>query len=240
MTGRVLVVEDEVLLRGALRASLRARGFTVEEAADGAAALVSVAAGRAEVVLLDLGLPDRDGAEVLADIRATSSVPVIVLTARDQPSEKVALLEAGADDYVTKPFDTDELAARIRVALRRSTAPPVLPPVVEVGDLRIDLTRRMVTRAGEKVALTRTELGLLEVLVRQPGRLLTHDVLLQAVWGPTYSTESNYLRTYVAQLRKKLGDVAASPRLIATEPGVGYRWVAEPAGASGTVEPVAP
>jgi two-component system, OmpR family, KDP operon response regulator KdpE len=224
----ILVVDDEAPLRRALTTSLQARGFDVVQASTGEQAVLLTADRRPDLVLLDLGLGDIEGVEVLNRIRSFGATPVIVLTARHTQSDKVALLDAGADDYVTKPFDTEELLARIRAALRRvpEGATPS-PPVVESGDLVIDLPRRLVTRAGERVPLTPTELGLLEVMAMNPGRLLTHDFLLRQVWGPGYATESNYLRTYVGQLRKKLGDNAASPRFIATEPGVGYRWLVE-------------
>ena len=222
----VLIVDDERPLRRALRTSLQARDLEVTEVDRGGDAGVAVADRNFDLVVLDLGLPDLDGIEVLRRIRSFSEVPIIVVTARDDRTQKVALLDAGADDYVTKPFDTEELLARMRAAMRRRPVDgPPRDPVIEVDDLRIDLTRRLVTIGGERVGLTRTELGLLEALATNPGRLLTHDVLLRKVWGPGYGTESNYLRTYVGQLRKKLGDDAASPRLIATEPGVGYRWL---------------
>jgi two-component system KDP operon response regulator KdpE len=183
---------------------------------------------RPDVVLLDLGLPDLDGIEVLRRLRAFSDVPVIVLTARDDQSEKVRSLDAGADDYVTKPFDTEELLARIRAALRRVPPAATIPPVVRIAELEleIDVARRLVTQDGKPVHLTRTELMLLEELMRHPGKLLTQEFLLHQVWGSGYGTESNYLRVYIAQLRKKLGDDATRPRLIQTEPGIGYRWIA--------------
>ena len=222
----VLIVDDERPLRRALRTSLQARDLEVTEVDRGGDAVVAVADRNFDLVVLDLGLPDLDGIEVLRRIRSFSEVPIIVVTARDDRTQKVALLDAGADDYVTKPFDTEELLARMRAAMRRRPVDgPPRDPVIEVDDLRIDLTRRLVTIGGERVGLTRTELGLREALATNPGRLLTHDVLLRKVWGPGYGTESNYLRTYVGQLRKKLGDDAASPRLIATAPGVGYRWL---------------
>jgi two-component system KDP operon response regulator KdpE len=151
---------------------------------------------------------------------------VIVLTAHHEQSEKIRALDAGADDYVTKPFDIEELLARIRATLRRTPGTPATNAIVRIDDVEIDLARRRVTRAGEPVHLTRTELALLEMLVRNPGKLLTQELLLREVWGPEYGTESNYLRVYVGQLRKKLGDDAARPRLILTEPGIGYRWIA--------------
>jgi two-component system KDP operon response regulator KdpE len=227
----VLVVEDDAALRRALGLSLRSRGIDVLDAATGADALVVVAEQRADLVVLDLGLPDRDGIEVLTEIRRFSEVPVIVLTARDRQSDKVRVLDAGADDYVTKPFDPEELLARIRAALRRRpSAANAEVSHVQAGDLDIDLVRRRVTRVGEPVHLTRTELALLELLARNPGKLLTQEYLLREVWGAGYGTEANYLRVYIGQLRKKLGDDATNPRLILTEPGIGYRWIAaEPA-----------
>jgi two-component system KDP operon response regulator KdpE len=222
----ILLIEDDPALRRALRTTLRSREFEVLEAATGEAALVVAADGRPDVVLLDLGLPDLDGLDVLRRLRTFSDVPVIVLTARDEQSEKVRSLDAGADDYVTKPFDTEELLARIRAALRRVPQAVAQPAVFRIEDLEIDLARRLVTRGSEPVHLTRTELTLLEQLARHPGKLLTQEYLLREVWGPGYGTESNYLRVYVGQLRKKLGDDATRPRLIATEPGIGYRWIA--------------
>lgn len=226
--GRILVVDDEAPLRRALSTSLRARGHDVTEASSGEQAVVVVADRACDLVVLDLGLGDIEGLEVLQRIRSFSPVPVIVLTARHTQADKVALLDAGADDYVTKPFDTEELLARIRAALRRRPDPATDTPArVDLDGVVIDLSLRLVTVDGERVALTPTELSMLEVMVANAGRLLTHDFLLRQVWGPGYGQESNYLRTYVGQLRKKLGDDAASPRFIATEPGVGYRWLAE-------------
>jgi two-component system KDP operon response regulator KdpE len=153
-------------------------------------------------------------------------MPVIVLTAHHEQAEKIRALDTGADDYVTKPFDTEELFARVRAALRRAPHAATAESLIRIDDLEIDLARRLVTRNGEQVHLTRTELSLLEILVRHPGKLLTQELLLREVWGPEYGTESNYLRVYIGQLRKKLGDDAAHPRLILTEPGIGYRWIA--------------
>jgi two-component system KDP operon response regulator KdpE len=223
----VLVVEDDAPLRRALRTSLRARDLEVHETASGEEAVVVAADRRPDIVLLDLGLPGIDGIETLHRLRTFTDVPVIVLTARDRAADKVAALDAGADDYVTKPFDTDELLARVRAALRRSPQPETGPTVVRADGLEVDLVQRRVRRGDEPVHLTRTELALLEVLVRNPGKLLAHDYLLRQVWGQGYSSQSNYLRVYVRQLRRKLGDDAANPRLILTEPGIGYRWIAE-------------
>jgi len=223
---RVLIVDDEAPLRRALSTSLRARGYDVSGVTGGEQAVVSVADKTTDLVLLDLGLGDMEGLDVLKRIRSMSELPVIVLTARDTQADKVALLDAGADDYVTKPFDTEELLARIRAAFRRKPEGVVVPTLITRDGVLIDLGRRLVTVNGERVPLTPTELALLEVMASHSGRLLTHDFLLRQVWGPGYGTESNYLRTYVGQLRKKLRDDAASPRFIVTEPGIGYRWIA--------------
>ena len=193
----VLVIEDDPSLRRALRTSLRARAFDVLESATGEEGLVLVADGRADVVLLDLGLPDLDGIEVLRRMRSFSDVPVVVLTARDRQQDKIGALDAGADDYVTKPFDIEELLARVRAVLRRVPHASSTPAVVRVDDLEIDLARRQVRLDGEAVHLTNTELALLEQLVTHPGKLLTQEYLLREVWGRGYGTESNYLRVYV-------------------------------------------
>ena len=219
------MVEDDGPLRRALRVSLKARGFEVLEATSGEDAVVRAADGAADAVLLDLGLPDIDGVDVLTRVRTFSEVPIIVLTARDRQAEKVRALDAGADDYVTKPFDVEELLARLRAALRRRPEPTPAATIVRAGGVEVDLVRRLVTVDGVPVHLTRTELALLEHLVLSPGKLLTHAELLRSVWGQGYGEESQYLRVYVAQLRRKLGDEAASPRLILTEPGIGYRWI---------------
>jgi two-component system KDP operon response regulator KdpE len=222
----VLVVEDDTALRRALGLSLRSRGIEVLDVASGEQALVVAADARADLVVLDLGLPDMDGVDVLKRLRSFSDVPVIVLTVRDRQAEKIRVLDAGADDYVTKPFDPEELLARVRAALRRRPSGAAALGVVQVEDLEIDLARRLVSRDGEQVHLTRTELHLLELLVQNPGKLLTQEYLLREVWGAGYGTETNYLRVYIGQLRKKLGDDATRPRMILTEPGIGYRWIA--------------
>jgi two-component system KDP operon response regulator KdpE len=224
----VLVIDDEAPLRRALRTSLTAREYRVVEAATGESGVMAAADRGPDLVILDLGLPDIDGLDALRRIRTFADMPVIVLTARDRQSEKVDALDAGADDYVTKPFDPEELFARMRAALRRRpNAPAAVPPVVRFGELEVDLARQLVRRNGELVLLTGTERRILELLVTNPGRLLTQGFVLREVWGPRYGTQSNYLRTFVGQLRKKLGDQAAHPRFILTEPGIGYRWIAE-------------
>jgi len=223
----VLVVDDEVPIVRALKTSLQARGYQALAAHNGQTALSLLAANPIDVVILDLGLPDMDGLEVLKRIRAFSEVPVIVLTVRDSQSGKVAALDEGADDYVTKPFGMDEVLARMRAALRRSAPddPPI--PLRNFGEIQVDLSKKLVTRRGEQVRLTKTEYLLLETLVTNPGKLLTHRWLLGAVWGPGYDRESQYLRVFVGQLRKKLEKDASNPRLILTEPGLGYRWAPE-------------
>ncbi len=221
----VLVIEDDTSLRRALRTSLKARGFEVLESPNAQEGLVLVADDRPDVVLLDLGLPDIDGIEALRRMRSFSDVPVVVLTARDRQQDKIEALDAGADDYVTKPFDVEEVLARVRAVLRRVPQASSAPAVVQVDGLEIDLVRKQVRLDGDVVHLTKTELALLEQLATQPGKLLTHEYLLRQVWGRGYGSESNYLRVYVGQLRRKLGDDAANPRLIVTEPGIGYRWI---------------
>ncbi len=222
---RVLVVDDEAALARALSINLRARGFEVATAADGRTALDLVARFHPEVVVLDLGLPDLDGLDVLEGIRGWSPVPVLVLSARTTGDEKVEALDRGADDYVTKPFDMNELLARIRAAARRGslTGSPGAPDTVDVGTFAVDLAAGRVVRAGEAVRLTPTEYHLLEVLARNVGRLVTQQQLLQEVWGPGYEKETHYLRVYVAQLRRKLEPDPAHPRHLVTEPGLGYR-----------------
>jgi two-component system, OmpR family, KDP operon response regulator KdpE len=219
---KVLLVDDDATLRSALGIGLRAAGHEVLIAADGRTALQAAQEDRPDVVVLDLGLPDLSGIDVLRRLRAWSTMPVVVLSARAESIEKVEALDLGADDYVTKPFGMEELLARIRAAARRAGSDV---PVLAAGDLVIDLPARRVTRHGEVVRLTPTEWGLLEQLVRTPGRLVSQRDLLHEVWGPAYDNETNYLRVYVGALRKKLEDDPSAPRHLITEPGMGYRFV---------------
>ena len=219
---KVLLVDDDATLRQTLSIGLRAEGHEVILAADGRTALQAVTEDQPDLLVLDLGLPDLSGVEVLRELRTWSRLPVVVLSARDGSHDKVEALDLGADDYVTKPFGTDELLARIRAAGRRAGSDV---PVVEAGSLTIDLPARQVTRDGAVVRLTPTEWRLLEALVRRPGRLVSQRDLLHEVWGPSYDRETNYLRVYVAGLRKKLEDDPAAPRHLVTEAGIGYRFV---------------
>jgi two-component system KDP operon response regulator KdpE len=225
MMTRVLVVDDEAGLRRALAANLRARGYEVDLATTGEEALALAARGHPDVVILDLGLPGIDGVEVVRGLRGWSGVPILILSARDSEPAKVAALDAGADDYVTKPFGMDELLARVRAAARRAT-PADEAPVVETEHFRIDLSTKQVTNPGGPVRLTPTEWHLLEVLVRNAGKLVGHRQLLQEVWGPQYGVETNYLRVHIANLRRKLEPDPSRPRYLLTEPGMGHRFVA--------------
>jgi two-component system KDP operon response regulator KdpE len=222
---RILVVDDDRALLRAMRINLAARGYTVDLAPDGATALALAAAQHPDLVIVDLGLPDMDGVDVIEGIRGWLPVPVIVLSARHLEQSKVRALDAGADDYVTKPFGMDELMARVRAALRRA-APPVAAtsPVVTTAAFTVDLAARKVTRDGADVRLTPTEWHLLEALIRNPGRLVSQRQLLQEIWGPKYESETNYLRVYMAQLRAKLEPTPSHPRHLITEPGMGYRF----------------
>jgi two-component system KDP operon response regulator KdpE len=224
---RVLVVDDDASLARALAITLSARGYEVETAPDGASALATAARKPPDAVVLDLGLPDLDGVDVVTALRGWSRAPVIVLSARDEQSQKVAALDAGADDYITKPFGMDELLARVRAAVRRGADAPEHAPVVTTPSFTVDLAMRRVTTADGEVRLTPTEWSVLEVLVRHRGKLVGRQQLLREVWGPAYSTETNYLRVYLAQLRRKLEPDPAHPRHLLTEPGVGYRFVTD-------------
>lgn len=222
---RLLIVEDEPALRRALVINLKARGYEVDDVGDGAAALRAAAATPPDLVVLDLGLPDIDGTEVITGLRGWTGVPIIVLSARDAQSQKVQALDVGADDYMTKPFGMDELTARIRAALRRAEATdPASDPVVTTASFTLDLAAKRALRRGQEVRLTPTEWHLVELLVRHPGALVPSSQLLAEVWGPSYTTETNYLRVYFAQLRRKLEDTPSLPRHFITEPGLGYRF----------------
>lgn len=227
MTERVLIVDDDAQILRALSTGLRASGYEVLVAPDGRTALDAAATGAPDVVLLDLGLPDFDGSEVIRRLRSWSEVPVIILSVRESQEDKVRALDLGADDYVTKPFAMDELLARMRAVARRART-DAAPPVLRFGELELDLGRELVTIGGEAIRLTPIEHKLLNALASNPGKLLTHRWLLQKVWGPGYGTESHYLRVFIRQLRQKLGDDPAKARYIVTEPGLGYRWRPEP------------
>ncbi|ANZ38307.1 DNA-binding response regulator [Lentzea guizhouensis] len=222
---KVLVVDDEPQIVRALRINLSARGYEVLTAPDGATALRLAADGRPDVVVLDLGLPDMDGTDVIAGLRGWTTLPIIVLSARTDSHDKVDALDAGADDYVTKPFGMDELLARLRAAVRRSAVTgPEDEPVVTTASFTVDLAAKRVLKDGQEVHLTPTEWGLLEVLARNAGKLVAQKQLLRDVWGPAYEKETHYLRVYLAQLRRKLEPEPARPRHLLTEPGMGYRF----------------
>lgn len=225
----VLVVEDEPQMAKFLRASLSAENYRVVEARSGAEALSLARSHNPDVVLLDLGLPDMDGMDVTAQLREWSDVPILVISARGREDDKVRALDAGADDYLTKPFGVSELMARIRVARRRKerTALGRVDPVITVGELSIDLDKRVVSSSGKEVHLTPNEYKLFAVLMKNAGKVLTHRQLLKDVWGPSYASQTQYLRVYMAQLRHKLERDAARPRHLVTEPGVGYRLKVE-------------
>ncbi len=221
---RVLVVDDEPQIRRALATNLKARDYQVDLAATGEEALTLAAEHHPDVVILDIGLPGIDGIEVVRGLRGWTAVPIIMLSVREGEADKVAALDAGADDYVTKPFGMNELLARLRAALRRAT-PADEEPVVSTDDFVIDLVTKRVTREGDEVHLTPTEWGLIEVLVHNEGKLVAQRQLLQEVWGPAYEKETNYLRVYMAGLRRKLEPDPSRPRYLITEPGMGYRFV---------------
>jgi two-component system, OmpR family, KDP operon response regulator KdpE len=219
----ILVVDDEPQILRGLRTNLRARGYEVITAADGEAALATAARERPDIAIVDLGLPGIDGVEVIRGIRAWSTMPVLVLSARDQEHDKVLALDAGADDYVTKPFGMDELLARLRAAERR-LHPSKEEPVVTTDAFTVDLGAARVSTSDGDVRLTPTEWHLVEILVRNPGKLVSQRQLLHEVWGPQYQDETNYLRVYLAQIRRKLEPDPAKPRFFITEPGMGYRF----------------
>lgn len=223
---RVLVVDDDSQILRAVRTTLLARGYAVATASSGETALNMLKEDVWDLVLLDLGLPGIGGQEVIQRLRTWSEVPVLVLSVRDAQTDKIQALEAGADDYITKPFAAGELVARMRAVQRRS-APEVSPPILSFGELEIDLSRQLVLLNGRALHLTPTEYRLLEAMAARPGKLLTHRWLLNHVWGPGYEGEAHYLRVFVRQLRRKLDDDSTDPRWIGTEPGIGYRWLAE-------------
>lgn len=222
----VLVIDDEVQIRRLLRVTLEGNDFRVCDAATGNQGLIEAAQCRPDVVLLDLGLPDMDGVAVLKRLREWSRVPVVILSVRDREQDKIAALDNGADDYVTKPFGTGELLARVRVALRHAQ-PAADITVFRAGDLQVDLTSRVVTLKGKEVKLTATEYSLLRLLVQHAGKVLTHRHILREVWGPNYTEQTHYLRVYMGHLREKLEADPARPSLLITEPGVGYRLLVE-------------
>lgn len=224
MRPRILLIEDDQQIRRFLRASLGTQGYELLEAESGREGLALAAAQVPEVILLDLGLPDMEGIEVIQQVRSWSQVPIIILSARDQEREKVATLDAGADDYLTKPFGMGELLARIRVALRRSQAgEPTKETVFRLGKITVDLEKRRVFRAGEEVHLTPIEYKLLTTLIKHRGKVVTHRQLLKEVWGPSHVDQHPYLRIFILHLRRKLEDNPARPVYLLTDPGVGYR-----------------
>ena len=223
-----IIVEDEKQIRRFLRTSLEAEGFVVHEAETGKQALIEAATRKPDLLILDLGLPDMDGLDVIRDIRSWTALPIIVLSARTRESEKIDALDAGADDYLTKPFGVGELMARVRVALRRRASAGTAGQEIRefrFGDVRVDLINRQIYRAEQQIHLTAIEYRLLTVLIRNAGRVLTHRQLLKEVWGPPHVEDSHYLRTYMAHLRQKLEADPAQPRYLITETGVGYRLV---------------
>lgn len=228
MSERVLVVDDDAQMLRAVTNALSVRGYEVMAAGDGEIALSLAAEEELDLLLLDLGLPGIEGHEVIQRLRSWSELPVIVISVRESQEEKVAALDAGADDFVTKPFGMKELLARMRAVRRRTTTERDPQPVVVFDGLEIDHLKKLVKLDGRPIHLTPTEYRLLEVMATNPGKLLTHSWLLQKVWGSGYGSESNYLRLYVRQIRQKLRDTPSAPRWITTEPGLGYRWLPEP------------
>ncbi|HUN50492.1 MAG TPA: response regulator [Candidatus Sulfotelmatobacter sp.] len=220
---RILVVDDEAAIRRFLKTGLGAQGYETFDAGTGTAALRAVAAGKPDLVILDLGLPDMDGSEVLRRIRENSLVPVVILSVRGDEKGKVGALDLGADDYVTKPFGMDELLARVRTALRHRMQQEGEVPIFRSGDLTVDLARRLVTLKGQEVKLSAREFDLLQLLVKHAGKVLTHQFMLRAIWGPANADDVQYLRVYMRTLRHKLEEEPARPRYLLTETGVGYR-----------------
>ncbi len=219
---RVLVIDDEPQIRKLLKVSLAAHGYDVYEATSGADAVIQAVNIKPDLIILDLGLPDMDGKEVVRRLREWSDIPILILTVRDQEKEKIDALDSGADDYITKPFSIGELLARIRVSMRRS-AHTEDEPVIHCGDLSIDLAQRRVTVNAQEIKLTPTEYDILKILAQNSGKVLTHRQLLKAVWGNTYSEDTHYIRVYIGQLRRKIETNPTQPKYIITESGVGYR-----------------
>jgi two-component system KDP operon response regulator KdpE len=222
----MVVIEDDPPIRRFLRTGLRTQDFTLYEAATGRQGIIEAEIRKPDLIILDLGLPDMDGVEVIKAIRSWSTVPIIILSARSNEQNKIDALDAGADDYLTKPFGFGELLARIRVALRHSiyTSTATNPEVFTSGELIVDLTKRVVTRAGEEIHLTPIQYRLLTVLIKYPGKVLTHRQILKQVWGPSYQENAHYLRIYMSQLRQKLETDPTQPQYLLTESGVGYRF----------------
>ncbi len=220
---RILVVDDEPQIQRFLKPSLSAAGYEVVEAATGAEALKAVATQAPDLVILDLGLPDMDGKEVIASLRGWSDIPIVILSARDRESEKIAALDLGADDYIEKPFGIGELTARIRTALRHRGRRDAIPTIMEIDGLTIDPVKRLVSRSSEALHLTPKEYDLLLLLARHAGRVVTHRTLLTSVWGPAHGDDLHYLRVFIGQLRQKIERDPTQPRIVRTEPGVGYR-----------------
>ncbi len=225
MTGRILLIEDDPGIRKFLRVALEAQGLALEDEASGKSGIARVATAPPDLVVLDLGLPDMDGKEVITRIREWSQVPILILSVRQAEDEKVAALDAGANDYVVKPFGIAELMARVRALLRTSGPGTGPAPEIVRGELRVDLARHEVTLAGETIGLTRKEFDLLALLARNAGRIVTHRQLLADVWGPAHEHDLQYLRVFIGRLRAKLADDPAAPRFILNEPGVGYRFL---------------
>lgn len=225
--GRILVVDDEPQIRRFLRPALAAAGYDVIEAENGADAIKAAATSAPDVIILDLGLPDMDGKDVIANLRGWSTLPIIILSARDRETEKIAALDLGADDYIEKPFGIGELTARIRTAMRHVGKSESLPSSIEADGLSIDTQRRIVARDGASIKLTPKEYDLLTLLANHAGRVVTHRTLLTSVWGPAHGEDLHYLRVFIGQLRQKVERDAAQPKIIQTESGVGYRFVTE-------------
>jgi len=225
---RILVVDDERAIRRFLRASLSTHGYTVLEAANGSEALAIAAEQRPDIIFLDLGLPDMDGIQVTQQLREWTDIPIIILSVRDRESDKIQALDAGADDYLTKPFGMGELMARVRGVLRRSLQSGTGEPVFTAGSLEVDLARRLVTKEGQEISLTPTEYEILKILVQNAGKVLTHQHIILKVWGGGYAEEAHLLRVNISNLRRKIEADPSRPELIITEPGVGYRLRVQP------------